>query len=96
MHRHGSRRCHYCGAVLTEDLETVPYVGPGPNVVELHDVLVLRCTGCRNMTIEVPEPGSLDSLIRSLGSVINRRHIPQLAYEEGRWRVLLMKPQPTE
>jgi hypothetical protein len=33
-------------------------------VVELRHVLVLRCTGCTNVTIEVPEPRSLDTLIR--------------------------------
>jgi len=38
----------------------------GPRVVEVRHVLVLRCTGCTHMTIEVPEPRSLDTLIRCL------------------------------
>jgi hypothetical protein len=78
--RHGldSRHCHRCGAVLAEDLEPVPYVGPGPRVVKLRNVLVLRCTRCTKMTIEVPEPRSLDTLIRCLGNAMSGP-LPQLA-----------------
>jgi hypothetical protein len=87
MHPHDARHCHRCGGVLAEDLETVPYAGPVPRVVALRDVLVLRCTGCKNMTIEVPEPQSLDTLIRCLGSEISGP-LPQLAYEQGHWCIL--------
>jgi hypothetical protein len=87
MHPHDARHCHRCGGVLAQNLETVPYVGPGSSVVELRRVLVLRCTGCTNVTIEVPEPQSLDTLIRCLGSEMSEP-FPQLAYEHGHWCIL--------
>jgi hypothetical protein len=70
-----------------ETQETLPYVGPGPYVVELRDIHVARCTGCTKMTIEVLEPRSLDTLIRCLGNEMNGP-LPQLAYEQGRWCIL--------
>jgi hypothetical protein len=62
-------------------------MGPGPRVVELRHVLVLRCTGCTHMTMEVPEPRSLDTLIRCLAGEMSEP-LPQLAYEQGRWCIL--------
>jgi hypothetical protein len=87
MHPHEARHCARCAGLLAQDLETVPYVGPGPRVVELRHVLVLRCTGCTHMTMEVPEPRSLDTLIRCLAGEMSEP-LPQLAYEQGRWCIL--------
>jgi len=81
------KRCDRCGATLADDLETVPYVGPGARVVDLREVHVTRCSGCTNMTIEVPEPRALDTLIRCLGTELSGP-IPPLAYEMGHWCIL--------
>jgi hypothetical protein len=51
-------------------------------VVELRDIHVAHCTGCTKMTIEVPEPRSLDTLIRCLGNEMSGP-LPQLTYEQG-------------
>ena len=93
MHPHDARHCHRCAGVLAQDRETVPYMGPGPRVVELRHVLVLRCTGCTHMSMEVPEPRSLDTLIRCLagemeGTTGTSGPLPQLAFEQGRWCIL--------
>ena len=80
-------RCQRCGGAIMEMQETLPYVGPGPSVVELRDVHVARCTGCTKMTIEVPEPQALDTLIRCLGNELGGPP-PQLTYEQGRWCIL--------
>jgi hypothetical protein len=85
-----ARDCHRCGAVVTEHRETVPYVGPGPHVVELYAVRVFRCTGCSNMTIQLPEPKALDTLIRCLGAELSSP-LPQLAFEMSHWCIL---PRP--
>ena len=77
--------CRHCGNVRDEARETVPYVGPGPRVVELRDVHVTRCRVCAHMTVEVPE--HLDTLIRCLGAEIDGP-LPQLAYEMGHWCIL--------
>ena len=79
--------CRHCGNARDEARETVPYVGPGPCVVELRDLHVTRCRVCPNMTIEVPEPSHLDTLIRCLGTEIDGP-LPQLAYEMGHWCIL--------
>jgi hypothetical protein len=71
--------------------ETLPYVGPGPSVVELRDIHVARCTGCTKMTIELPEPRALDTLIRRLGNEM-RGPLPQLTDEQGRWCILPRRP----
>jgi hypothetical protein len=84
-------RCDRCGAAIMEMQETLPYVGPGPYVVELRDVHIARCTGCTKMTIEVPEPRSLDTLIRCLGNEMSGP-LPQLTYEQGRWCILPRRP----
>jgi hypothetical protein len=57
-------RCRRCGGAVVEMQETLPYVGPGRYVVELCDVRVARCTGCTKVTMELPEPQALDTLIR--------------------------------
>jgi hypothetical protein len=80
-------RCQHCGNARNEARETVPYVGPGPRVVELRDMHVKRCHVCTNMTIEVPEPSHLDTFIRRLGAEIDDP-LPQLAYEMGHWCIL--------
>lgn len=79
--------CHRCGAGVREDLETVPYVGPGHRVVELRSVHVFRCGACSRMTIELPEPKALDTLLRCLGTECTGP-LPQLAFEMGRWCIL--------
>jgi hypothetical protein len=84
-------RCQCCGGAIMEMQETLPYVGPGPYVVELRDVHIARCTGCTKMTIEVPEPRSLDTLIRCLGNEMCGP-LPQLTYEQGRWCILPRRP----
>jgi len=88
------KHCHRCGAVVGQSHETVPYVGPGPRVVELRDVHVWRCRVCTNMTIDVPEPGRLDTLIRCLGREMEGA-MPQLAYEMGDWCILPTHPYPS-
>ena len=80
-------RCQHCGNARNEARETVPYVGPGPRVVELRDMHVKRCHVCTNMTIEVPEPSHLDTFIQCLGAEIDDP-LPQLAYEMGHWCIL--------
>jgi hypothetical protein len=80
-------RCRHCGGAVVDMQATLPYVGPGPSVVELRDIHVARCTGCTKMTIEVPEPRSLDTLIRCLGNEMSGP-LPQLTYEQGRWCIL--------
>jgi phage FluMu protein Com len=80
-------RCRHCGRAKDEARETVPYVGPGSRVVELRDMQVLRCTGCGQMSIEVPELRSLDTLVRCLVSELSGT-LPQLTFDEGRWRIV--------
>jgi hypothetical protein len=82
-----ARHCHRCGAVLVGTCETVPYVGPGPHVVQLHAVHVQRCAACAYMLIEVPEPTTLNILIQCLGTEM-ADPLPQLAYEMGHWCIL--------
>jgi hypothetical protein len=53
----------------------------------LRDMHVLRCRVCPNMTIEVPEPSHLDTLIRCLGTEMDGP-LPQLAFEMGHWCIL--------
>ena len=43
------------------------------------------------MTIDVPEPGRLDTLIRCLGRELEGA-MPQLAYEMGDWCILPTHP----
>ena len=86
--------CRHCGNVRDDARETVPYVGPGPRVVELRDVQVTRCRVCAHMTIDVPEPSHLDTLIRCLRAEIDGP-LPQLAYEMGHWCILPRPPGAT-
>ena len=94
MHPHDSKRCYRCGAVLAEDRETVPYVGPGPRVVQLRDVRVVHCPGCTKVTVELPDSKALDRLIERLG-IDTRDPLPQLAHEQGRWSVLPRRRRKT-
>ena len=86
-----AKHCHRGGAVVGATHETVPYVGPGPRVVELRHLHVWRCCVCANMTIDVPEASRLDTLIRCLGREIEGA-MPQLAYEMGDWCILPRQP----
>ncbi len=86
--------CHRCGAVAVGTYETVPYVGPGAHVVQLHAVHVRRCAACTNMLIEVPEPTALNILIQCLGAEM-ADPLPQLAYEMGHWCILPRPPGAT-
>jgi hypothetical protein len=43
------------------------------------------------MTIDVPDPGRLDTLIRCLGREL-QGEMPQLAYEMGDWCILPTHP----
>jgi uncharacterized Zn finger protein len=84
-------RCRCCGEASDQARETVPYVGPGPRVVELRDVQVLRCTGCGQMSIELPQPQSLDVLVRCLASELSGT-LPQLTFDQGRWCIVPRPP----
>jgi YgiT-type zinc finger domain-containing protein len=86
-------RCHRCGGALVEVRETVPYVGPGPCVVELRDVRALRCTACGHVELDVPEPRRLDTLVRTLGSEC-LPYTPTLIFDDGRWRIVAAPPDP--
>ena len=86
-----AKHCLRCGAVVGQSHETVPYVGPGPRIVQLRDLHVWRCRVCANLTIEVPEAPRLDALIRCLGREIEGA-MPQLAYEMGDWCILPQHP----
>ena len=70
---------------------TVPYVGPGPRVVDLTKFPVFRCGTCGDIAMEIPERGALDALIRRLGTPAHYTRmgpVAQLRYEEGRWRLI--------
>jgi hypothetical protein len=82
--------CRRCGGNVSESHETVPYIGPGPCVVELRNVAVRRCVTCGQMGIEVPDAASLEVLIQSLRAD-RTRAMPQLVYKLGRWRVSKVK-----
>jgi hypothetical protein len=75
---------------VSESQETVPYIAPGPCVVELRNVLVRRCVGCGQMGIDVPDAASLDLLVRCLRPE-RTNAMPQLVYEQGRWRIYDVK-----
>ena len=62
--------------------------------MELRDVQVTRCRVCAHMTIDVPEPSHLDTLIRCLRAEIDGP-LPQLAYEMGHWCILPRPPGAT-
>ena len=78
--------CRKCGGPLRESSETVPYVVPGPCVVELQKVAVRRCSVCGDMAIDVPDAPGLDVLMRCL-RVESTHVVPQLEYADGRWRI---------
>jgi len=80
-------RCQRCGGALLELRETVPYVGPGPCVVELRDLRALTCTACGHDELDVPERRRLDTLVRTLRSE-SLSYTPTLTFEDGRWRIV--------
>ena len=82
-----SEACLRCGGARAQTLEMVPYVGPGPRVVELRDVRMLRCAGCGHLSIDLPEAHALDTLVRCLALEVTGA-LPQLAFEQGRWCIL--------
>jgi YgiT-type zinc finger domain-containing protein len=86
-------RCQRCGGALLELRETVPYVGPGPCVVELRDLRALTCTACGHGELDVPERRRLDTLVRTLRSE-SLSHTPTLTFEDGRWRVVAGPARP--
>jgi len=87
-------RCQRCGGALLELRETVPYVGPGPCVVELRDLRALTCSACGHGELDVPERRRLDTLVRTLRSE-SLSYTPTLAFEDGRWRIVA-GPAPPE
>ncbi len=84
-------RCQKCGGALAEMRETVPYVGPGPCVVELRDLRALTCTACGHGELDVPERRRLDTLVRTLRSE-SLPYTPTLTFEDGRWRIVAGPP----
>ena len=78
--------CQRCGGRVSESHETLPYIAPGPCVVELRNVAVRRCVSCGQTGIEVPDASALDVLVRCL-SAEGTNAMPQLVYEDGRWRI---------
>lgn len=85
-------RCHRCGGALIECRETVPYVGPGPCVVELRDVRATRCGTCGKGELDVPERRRLDTLVGTLRSE-SLPYTPILTYDAGRWRLVAVTPE---
>ena len=83
--------CQRCGAEIAETTVTVPYVTPGPFVVQLSNVRVLRCLACGDLQIHVPEPRILDILARCL-ALEAPDETPTVVFEQGKWRVLRGKP----
>ncbi len=80
-------RCGRCDAEMAETTVTVPYVTPGPFVVQLSNVPVLRCLACGDLQIHVPEPRVLDILTRCL-ALASPDTTPTVTFENGRWRVV--------
>jgi hypothetical protein len=65
----------------------VPYVTPGPFVVQLSNVRVLRCLACGDLQIQVPQPQFLDILARCLALEAPDK-TPTLSFEDGKWHVV--------
>jgi hypothetical protein len=85
--------CRRCGGARVQTSETMPYVGPGPRVVELHDVHMLRCVACGNLSVELPEAGALDLLVKCLGQEVTGP-MPALAFQQGRWCIMPHRAVP--
>ncbi len=81
--------CGRCGGVLIEVRETVPYVGPGPCVVDLENVSALTCRACRRNNLQLPERRALDLLIRTLHTE-SAQGTYRLAFLSNRWRIVAM------
>jgi hypothetical protein len=82
-----STHCRHCGGARVQTSETMPYVGPGPRVVELLDVHMLRCVACGNLNVELPEALALDLLVKCLAQEVTGP-MPSLAFEQGRWCII--------
>jgi hypothetical protein len=76
---------------MIELRETVPYVGPGPCVVELRDVRAVRCSACWHGELDVPERRRLDTLVRTLRGE-SLPYTPTLIFDDGRWRIVAAPP----
>ena len=76
--------CRRCAGDVRESHKTVPYIIPGPCVVELRNVLVRRCVRCGQIAIDVPDAVTLDVVGRCLRADRSTA-MPQLVYEDGRW-----------
>jgi YgiT-type zinc finger domain-containing protein len=46
--------CQRCGGDVVASRQTVPYVAPGPRVVELRNVRAIRCKTCGHLDLQVP------------------------------------------
>ena len=79
--------CAECGGLVVASLQTVPYIAPGPRLLELRDVHERRCMVCGHLEIDVPERRVLDRLARSSVEIGGARP-QQVAYEGGRWRLV--------
>jgi hypothetical protein len=78
--------CRRCGGLVVEALQTVPYIAPGPRVVELRHVRALQCGSCGHVDVDVPERRILDALARRVVAQ-GADTMPELVFEQGRWRV---------
>jgi hypothetical protein len=79
--------CRRCGGILVESRDSVPYIAPGPCVVELRNISVRRCSACGDTKIHVPEPQALDTLVRCLQGE-SLRAMPHVHFENGQWHVV--------
>jgi hypothetical protein len=82
--------CHRCGGEVIDSRQTVPYIAPGPRVVELRHVRTLRCKLCGHLDVAVPERRTLDALARRVVAQ-TADTMPELVFEQGRWRVAAWK-----
>jgi YgiT-type zinc finger domain-containing protein len=81
------RACSTCGGRLVASTQTLPYIAPGPRVVELRDVPAWECVACGQVEVRLPERSGLERLVRTKVPVMADT-VPQIAFKESRWRVL--------
>jgi YgiT-type zinc finger domain-containing protein len=81
------RACSTCGGQLAVSPQTLPYIAPGPRVVELCDVPAWECAACGQVEVRLPERAGLERLVRSSVPVMAET-VPQIAFTESQWRVL--------
>ena len=80
-------RCAACGGALVAVLQTVPYIAPGPRVVELRDVASWQCMRCGDLRLAIPDRSSLDLVARAIVAV-SAESVAQLAFTDNRWRIV--------